>query len=49
MSRGMLMAWNSSFAILNTSFLDSSIMLEGEAKDLGKVFKILNLYGPYVD
>jgi hypothetical protein len=45
----LLIAWNSSFAISNTNFLDSGVMLEGEAKDLGKVFKILNLYGPYVD
>jgi len=40
------MAWNYSFAILNTNSLDASIVLEWEAKNLGKVFKMLNLYGP---
>lgn len=43
------MAWNSSFVVLNTSFLDAGIVLERKDKDLGKVFLILNLYGPYAD
>jgi hypothetical protein len=46
---GLLLIWNSSFVALNPIFCAIGIVLKGEAKDLGKVLKIHNLYGTYVD
>ena len=44
---GLLTQCNASINVLSTHFLNARIILEGKAKDLGKVFMMVNLYGPY--
>lgn len=42
--------WNANFDALSTHTLDEGyIILEDKVEELRKVFKLVNLYGPYGD
>jgi len=49
MSVGLFKSWNSNFTTFSSGILAIGIYLEGEAKGLEKVVKIINLDGPYGD
>lgn len=49
LSRGLVTGWNSNVTAISTHFIPVGIILEGEAKDWGKIFNIVNLYAPYGD
>ena len=50
LSKGLVTGWNANFDALSTHTLDEGyIILEDKIEELGKVFKLVNLYGPYGD
>jgi hypothetical protein len=49
LSGGLLSAWNPRKIIFSTYLILAGILLEGRIKDLDRVLKVINYYGPYSD
>lgn len=45
---GLVTWWNKNVNVISSYVISTSINIKG-AKDLGKSFKIINIYGPYQD
>jgi hypothetical protein len=49
LSGGLFSGWNPIFVAISSSVLNAGIEIEIRSKELGKVYIIINLYGPYGD
>jgi len=41
--------WNANFEPISTNVMHVGIEIEVKSKELGRIFRIINLYGPYGD
>lgn len=46
---GLVMGWNARIDAFFNHFVYASILLQGKAKEIGKTFNVVNLYGPSID